>query len=107
MANERLCLACTHCLHDPKTALADCVFYFAKYYPSTGWYTMAKVNFQEELDAWFDLHVHGTLLGQFVTLFQSQIDPTAQSKVEILERLATCLAAAGMADEGEKSWDGD
>ena len=90
MANERLFLVCRHCVDAPEISVENCVFFFAKYYPQTGWYTVGT-DLQSALDAWFADHVHGTLMGQFVTMFQSDFDPASRSKKEILTTIRAYL----------------
>lgn len=106
MANERLYLACTYCIHNPDTTQEGCLFYFAKYYPSTGWYTTAPADFQKKLDEWFDQHKHGTLHGQFVTLFGTDINPMMRSAAEVLKMVGSYLARAQIDETPEDQADG-
>lgn len=79
MANNRAYLRCKLCPDEAQEPR----FYLAKYYPSTGWYTQTraaddldprsiqmrtKEEFTLELDRWFDRHMHGTTMGDFLVL---------------------------------------
>lgn len=85
MANNRMYLACLKCLEEEDTKWEDCVFYMAKYYPSTGWY----IN-QEKLDleSFYDRHNHETLAGDyFQIIYENQFSQLAKDKMKILETI--------------------
>lgn len=71
MANNRMYLICVPCqatsLNADDDRAPDFTFYVAKYYPSTGWYS-PRAHLDEDLDAFFDAHQHGSLTGQDFTL---------------------------------------
>jgi hypothetical protein len=89
MANNRMYLVCRRCAEEEATTFEECVLFLAKYYPTTGWYLRASPSLVEAVDAWFDLHIHGDMYGEFITLlYEGQISEVAHDKREILNALA-------------------
>lgn len=99
MANNRMYLICDVCAAVEETTHDDCVFYLAKYYPATGWYTN-KVDEQASqldslLNAWLDKHkdgLHTTMNGEFIKLAWGwQIDPMQRAARKFTDALADAL----------------
>ena len=95
MANNRVYLVCDICGADEGTSFTDCAFYFAKYYPSSGWYTSGQgsredgATFSEQLDTWLDMHKLPDMLGQFLRLmYEGDFDARAVAKQSMLNAMA-------------------
>ena len=71
MADNRMYLCCLMCACTEGTTREDCAQYFAKYYPSTGWYT--KDGLLENIDLFLGKHGHRLQEAQHIALIYEDI----------------------------------
>jgi hypothetical protein len=71
-------MLCLKCLNDEDAKLEDCRFYFAKYYPSTGWYLVGENEEERAVTGFtefFEKHKHETLYGDYLTVMSESLMP--------------------------------
>jgi hypothetical protein len=103
-------LVCTRCVEEAeegKLDLAKASFFFAKYYPNTGWYirggkTLTResgesIDFVDAIDAWFDEHKHGGMYGEYIyPVFESAFgDSLTDAKRAVLDAVTKVYSNLG------------